>query len=752
MRALLLIVILAMLSVSSGAEAAGPWRGHGGGSSGVACPYINGQTVNDCITPATTNYLYATIGSLVPNWNFPTLSVNTLEDHNSGGTYAATKAILCNSAVYYGSVSWLSSTSFGGYYPWISEPGYSQINQNSGSCATTLAYFLNNTTNGTCITSSPECFNPGSLSANATNGDSIEIKAPPAGIPCWIDVTGNGEGAVTINSNSVTLTFDAGACIEYSSDYYSHGAVVVNGTGATINGGLFAYIPTNTNVSCWRVNNGAVNTTIENGTCHNSDTCLLTGDAGVGYVVLLNITAYDCGGDGGQDHIVYVGANTAGDNNAYVSGTNLNLYDVVNGGWNFKARPLGINTQNHLIDSLIGCRNQDETCEQNGAVGPSCGGNWLIDYNTIETHNPDNFYQMRFADEQNQTGCPITVNLTVSVSNSTTLTSSTNPRTLGFEPGDTIWDNASGGCGGLGGNATTLISITGPGPYTLTLGTTDTAVSGSCLIQRTGALQVTGTETSGNNTISGLAYSPASLNIYNGYGVSGTGIQTGSSIASSTSTSITLTCPSSPCVTSNGSQTLLVGILTSVVSNYDTFVQDGNGGLVNIFAALCLGKTSGPTACAGVGAQGAAIMLSQLCIENSVFVQDPAATQPLVAGTGVTDCGPGGNSNTTYASRTTANTALMWCGGGSGSCSTWANLPIPPHLTQDFRPDHDTQVAMAHAAGLCGEGTQADPIDFCAGMVANDNLIRVASNGNEVWTAPRRVVDYYPFARNGGAR
>ncbi len=140
---------------------------------------------------------------------------------------------------------------------------------------------------------------------------------------------------------------------------------------------------------------------------------ILTGQDGV--VTLLHVLVNGCGSGGaGQDHNVYISSPATNDATGSAQITDLTSTNVVGGGWTLKMRPTGTNLQNHLTQSVIGCTiSGDNSCQVNGALDMPCGGDYKIDFNTIERGQCSNIsncagYLMR-ALEENRDGAQCAV-------------------------------------------------------------------------------------------------------------------------------------------------------------------------------------------------------------------------------------------------------------------------------------------------------------------------------------------------------
>lgn len=263
-----------------------------------------------------------------------------------------------------------------------------------------------NTTAGTTLESLQVAFDLG-VAANST----ITVAKQTGTYNCWPD-------GATINSNGTTINVAAGTIFN---DYMVQaGLFDVFGNSFTLNGGSYG-MPI-------RIRDNAQNPTLENisiSNCSsndalfpNSDTSCILAGAGNATVTLTNVTV-DGGGnapDGGHDHNVYlsgISSTTNQDPTATMTITNLRTTNVVGGGWTLKLRSECINTQCHVTTSTVGCTfaNQGSSppaCEQNGAIDLPCGGNYLIDFSTIERGpGGDNWYMVRMLEEPVQVGnCP----------------------------------------------------------------------------------------------------------------------------------------------------------------------------------------------------------------------------------------------------------------------------------------------------------------------------------------------------------
>lgn len=662
----------------------------GAGTTG-ACPYVNGSTVGDCITDATSNRLNDSLGQ----WYFPTLGTPTILDTNTTGTYPANKGILCNPGVYYGSIAFLSTLQAGstGYYPWYSILGSEITAQEPSPCVVPTTYFLNNTTTGKCVAGQSFCYNILSLTQNASSGDSLEVKAAPSPIPFWYDnasTTGFSASAV-INTSNITLTFDSGAAIEYTSDPSGKGAVLVNGTGATVNGGTFAHIPSNNNAACVRVSNGASNFLGENiVNCQFSDTCILGGDATVGTFQLINVTAGDCGlGDPGQDHVIYVGANTNGTDQGPGTFTNDVFHDVLGGGWNFKSR-LGSGTVSDSYIVQLGHAND----EQNGAIDLPCGGNYAINNSVVEIRalgaTSGNWYVAKAGEELSvnggtDAGCVFTAQVagTETAGTSTFTGIATNPVLAGIVAGQKVTDN-QGLCFTLVCGAT-VVSTSGSGPYTITItcpGTPSACItannaSHTLLFNAQYATAVGNISGSGATSITGLTVDPRGYMAL-GEALTGPGLPSGLTISAMTATSISFT--GGTATSAETGQTYDATYVNSFTFNHDTVLLDGVPNGATVLDFLCMGShdASGNCNTTNFGATAT--------VSNTIFVLDSANGAScgssfggggnFVLGAGVTD----GGGNTCYNSRSAAQTALGWTGNDQFG-NPAPNFPyVPTHL------------------------------------------------------------------------
>jgi hypothetical protein len=186
----------------------------------------------------------------------------------------------------------------------------------------------------------------------------------------------------------------------------SKGILVVN---RPLNGGAASNITLNGGDSrgAIRIGDGAANPTLQNMVVHDGcgavvTSCILSG-AGNANLVLTNIEVHH-GGDSsapGQDHNVYISADVNTDSAATLYITNLYSHDVLDGGWTLKMRPECSTNQCHVTQSYIVCTSAISAgCEQNGIVDMPCGGNYLIDFSTLERGaGGDNWYAIRTLEE-----------------------------------------------------------------------------------------------------------------------------------------------------------------------------------------------------------------------------------------------------------------------------------------------------------------------------------------------------------------
>lgn len=230
-----------------------------------------------------------------------------------------------------------------------------------------------------------------------SSGDAVRILPAPSahGFYCWPQI-------ISFATNNLTITATGAKFADASS---SKGIVVVGddhggGSGTTLNGGDYN--------GALRIAEGAKGVTIENATFHSNcgtveTSCILAG-SDFATLALINDTVYD-GGDsatGGQDHNVYISASPASDPAANVQISGLVDYNVVAGGWTLKMRPQGAK-QNRVTRSIIGCTRSsvsNNVCEQNGVIDMPCGGDYKIDYSTLERGpHGDNGYVVRALEE-----------------------------------------------------------------------------------------------------------------------------------------------------------------------------------------------------------------------------------------------------------------------------------------------------------------------------------------------------------------
>lgn len=271
-------------------------------------------------------------------------------------------------------------------------------------------------------------------------------------------------------------------------------------------------------------------------------------------------------------------------------------------------------------------------------------------------------------------------------------------------------------------------------------------------LQKVGPVAFTADETGTNcdgSHICNVALSPALGQLYPGLYLYATGIASGCKILSYSGTgpyTIALT-GAGTCNTGAGGTGVAVSAHypLNYASDHEIIIWDGAPGDAAVNDVLCIGAHDAYGNCNSAADPSTAAVQS-----NSVLVADSDNGQcwaavighcsgaTIVLGAGVTD------TSNTYCENRAA------CGYG-----TFLIQPIPPHLTMaDPGPDHDTRVAMAHAAGYCGEGTRSDPLTECPSeaVAANDNLVRVASNDDRIPVEHRAATandNFYPWQRNG---
>ncbi|HUN50615.1 MAG TPA: hypothetical protein VMU42_05845 [Candidatus Sulfotelmatobacter sp.] len=376
-----LLALAILLSGVLGARAGAP-------ASAGCGPYVNGATVGDTICPARPSDKI-TIGNGGP-WSFGTGT--TLLQANGAGFVRAVNARLCADAAY-GAIGFTAPPANGVslFKLYVS---YGVVAQTASLCgAASRAYFLNKTGAAGYYTSATAC-------QAARAGDILAFKPAPSGIPFWADSCHIAAAGVTID-NAAGFT----NCCAYAPSPPGQASWIIAADNVTLNGGTFeAGAPI-------KVDDDARNPTIKNvtvttgSTNSNQTSCILTGNRN-GTVTLINDTVHDCAniGGGGQDHNVYISADAnrggPGDAGASFLVDGLNSFDVQNGGWTFKARPLGVARQNRLTRSYIWCRSAGRGCEQNGTVDAPCGGNVLYDHSVFERGpGGDNWYIVKILEE-----------------------------------------------------------------------------------------------------------------------------------------------------------------------------------------------------------------------------------------------------------------------------------------------------------------------------------------------------------------
>lgn len=518
---------------------------------------------------------------------------------------------------------------------------------------------------------------------NAVSGDTLAWGAQNALAQTWPPIF------ISETTNNVTININSGAVFWCWAEPWN-----IAGTGVLVDGGgngTFLSGASFTGGTSIKPNNNANNVTIRNLSITSSrDTCILTGDASQGTQTITNVTLQYCGwASPGQDHNIYLGAAIAGDDTNNIQVTNLYSFDVIGGGFTFKSRALGAGTQNHVTQSQIGCvtnsGDSHHVCQQSAAVSLPCGGNYLIDHSNLEYLPGANVWAgVRVGDEvdnvtssrQPSGGCAPTffINGTI-VANTNDVTGiATDPRLSGVRVGDLIVYSPGNGYGDapLG---TTIASFSGSTP-SLTM--TVTCASPPCFkanashTQKINWINVTGDSglaACGNaSTICnikdslGNALSPTTAHIFTTYQAQGTGVSAGSTISSTTSTTIVLTCASPPCASAETGVVFSFYVPVNVTLDHDILIWDGNGS----------SGSSGPgwleAGYNGCGNAGGCIMPTgwRGVISNSILVgQTPPGSGNYNPGRGVVDgtgsafaCGSGGN--VCYADRATAGAALAW--------------------------------------------------------------------------------------------
>ena len=709
--------LLAILLLCGGAVLAFGRPLHGGAAPPSGCTY-NGSSVNSCIlgTDTTDTFIVNQIGFAGATWQYTV--ANTLHNSNDGGSYPSSRAVLCDPTHYYNAVSWLTAqVASTGYFPWYENSGYEANSQIPTSCTPptpSLNYFKDPTTTGTCIAGQNFCYTIAALLGNAANGDSLTINAAPSPIPFWVENHLSTQ-AGTITANNVTLTFGAGATMGYTSNNLGKAAIEVVGTGVTINGGTIEHVPSNTNAACIRVDNGATNFAINGLNCSYSDDCILGGDASVGTFSIINAVMFNCGGDGGQDHLVYIGANINGTDQGPATITNDLFYNVLQGGWNFKDR-LG---SGHLTNSFFGCLSTGAGCEQNGAIDLPCGGNQLVDFSVIERGpGGDNWYHIRFGEELsiNQSGghggddgCVFSAQVTgtEATSNPSQFTGiASDPHLAGVVAGQYVADN--GGTFSTVVSGTTVVSIAGSsGAYIINL---TCSVAPNCITANNAshtlifnaqyAVATGNISGSGATQITGLPFDPRGYMAV-GEALTGPGLPGGVTISSMTASTISFT--GGTATGAETAQTYSATYVNNIVVDHNYIIWDGTINGAEGVPSVCMGAHTGnPPICnQGSWAGGTA--------SNNVYVGDTAngvtcssdfgGSGNLYIGAGMTN-----TSNTCYNSRALAGAALGWPGTDAFGNTCCAFPYVPPYLTRDFKPSPSAvfMMALMNAAGAPG--------------------------------------------------
>lgn len=147
--------------------------------------------------------------------------------------------------------------------------------------------------------------------------------------------------------------------------------------------------------------------------------------------------------------------------------------------------------------------------------------------------------------------------------------------------------------------------------------------------------------------------------------------------------------------------------------DHSVFIVDGQaaGAGPQGVMVMCVGNYSGGNKCGADGGN------ATVCITNSQLVYDsakisvvnmgpPGVASPVLLNSTCTGVTP--DTNTYYAGRTAVCAASNWKSGSGTRCA----FPfVPQYLAK--KETHDTLVAEARSAGLCGAGTINDPIRLC---------------------------------------
>lgn len=796
----LLIVALLLLSIGS-SYAAG--RHPGGGTAQNPCSFLGSTTNLSCIPAANTTNVLQDEGSRLSSPMSMSYTPNVgFECGDSSGNCAnlqqpfgtsiyligySTQATLCfldpSDSYFYlnkptvplAQDNWYQVHDYGG-------GGYYSPDVQAVKCSPPPLTFLNNT-----IPTPYSTF--GDLCAGARNNDALEVQAQPAGMPGYTS-------ACTLTTNNNSLQLDAGAIfINATTD---QGTIKLIGSGTSITAPGGALIEYNagasncSNCSAIKVVNGAQNISIAGASGHpiemfRTQTGILTGDANNDNVTISYVYAHSIGqgidnvcADDTQDHDTYIGASPTP---PYDSGTKSVSYstlaDNICDGWNLKSRAIQLTVSYVYMDGVTA------QSAQNAVMDSPCGGQYEIDHSLfgIAPNGNGNQYLSRGYEEVEAVGCapygiyPVYDKIYVKDwffqdqgdGGSSAYMADCSGRYnfwvyggcysgytaggfLGFQ-GVALEQNGNGG-GAISSSATSMTVastfLTAAMTYS-TNGSTQIALNTAPSAPFDICWDDTSTEIATVGSVSGTTWSSLTRGAY------------GTTAASHTDGAIVHQCEpptqTTPTASVNNSQTCITPTSTSnwpappfLIAWGDTTRETTQ--ITSLSGGSC--SAGQWTVARGLYGTTASAHTSATTMSLLNFWYHRASQSVLVG----LSCGGGGDTmvwgnaiddgtNTSYCDRATANSVFNWCGGGSGSCSNW---PFYPALMTDNMPGRDQQVAQAHNMGFCGDGTQVYPIQPCEPAIAsNDNLIRVASNGNEVW-APKRAVDYYPFARNGSLR
>lgn len=712
------LLALALLLLSAPAHAFLP---HGGGSS--CFPSGSQSPAGTTITPANTGcvikdgagktWQFQPSSSYDANGNWPLLvngvastSGTKAEIGADGIVYESGYAGNCTGATPY---SLISPSPTPGIFSSVSPPLWQQPSFATGVPALATGYYR--VTHGGVTTNYNTAL--ASIAAALTN-DTMHWLANPTGLDKW------QQGTTPLSVAGLTVNIDAGY-VEGCQSGANPGFFQINAANIAINGGGNGYA---NGASLLYGSNIVIQPNASSPTINGihykygqATTGILSGNLNQGFVTIENSTlekvnSYNAAS--GNYHLIYLGDSIVGDPAASALIQGNYLMDVLGGGWPLKLRPLGITTQGHVTQNYMGCLDAGTVgiwtgCEQNGDIDMPCGGNYLIDYNSLEYGaHADNWFMIRGLEEGGGQACPTRVDIIGNWVNGTTINSAFgidpngvtgDPRLHGAAVGDTF-GATTGYCPGAGIPCdTTIVSFSGTSPN-MTIVVTCSATP-NCIPNpgtsgyrwaKEGAAHVVADETGCANTSTicnlkdslGNAITPANAYIFNTYLVSGSGIQSGSSVASTTSASITLTCGSPPCT--DGSST---GVTVQFVPPFNVTVD--HNVLVWDIAGLPSGNHWPPiVATTGCGNGQYPQTLCQLPAGGKVtftnndivgLQHDSSCDPGIVTGLGLIASGAtDANGNTCYASRLAYATAkgLLNTTDFAGNTCTSANSCAAP--------------------------------------------------------------------------